>query len=154
MYVAITRARERLYISSPQRIFRFGKVQDCLPSRFVQEAKGEVLNGYHLFKERSDYLNGLGKRPTYLDDEPVSSRIKNNAATRPQPIIPKPQIAKPQQKDLSGFVAGARVKHPNYGEGNIIIVIGEGSSATATIAFPGLGVKKFILALAPLTLIK
>lgn len=154
MYVAITRAKERLYISNPQKIYRFGKVQDCLPSRFVQEAKGEVENGYKLYQERSKYLDGLGKRPSYLDDEPVSSRVKNNAATRPHPIVPKVQTAKPVQKDLSGFVAGARVKHPNYGEGNIIIVIGEGANATATIAFPGLGVKKFILALAPLTLIK
>ena len=154
MYVAITRAQERLYISYPQKIYRFGKVQDYMPSRFIQESKGEIENSYKLFQERNKYLDGIGKRPTYLDDEPVSSRIKNNAATRPQPITPKPQIAKPVQKDLSGFVAGARVKHPNYGEGNIIIVLGEGSNATATIAFPGLGVKKFILALAPLTIVK
>lgn len=154
MYVAITRAKERLYISAPQKIYRFGKVQECLPSRFFLEAKGEVNNGYKLYQERSNYLNGFGKRPSYMDDEPVSSRIHTGPATRPQPTMPKPQIAKPVQKDLSGFVAGAKVRHPNYGEGNIIIVIGEGSNATATIAFPGLGVKKFILALAPLTLIK
>ena len=36
MYVAITRAKERLYISNPQKLYRFGKVQDCLPYRFVQ----------------------------------------------------------------------------------------------------------------------
>ena len=154
MYVAITRAKERLYISNPQKLYRFGKVQDCLPSRFVQEAKGELENSYKLFQERSRYLDGLGKRPTYLDDEPASSRIKNNASTRPQPIVPKPKTAKPVAKDLTGFVAGAKVKHPNYGEGSIIIVIGEGANATATIGFHGLGVKKFILALAPLTLIK
>lgn len=154
MYVAITRARERLYISNAQRIYRFGKIQECLPSRFVQESRGEVENGYKLFKERNNYLNGLGSRPSYLDDEPISSRIKNSASTRPQPIAPKPQVARPVAKDLSEFVAGARIKHPNYGEGNIIMVLGEGANATATIAFPGLGVKKFILALAPITLVK
>lgn len=154
MYVAITRAKERLYISFPQRIFRFGKVQDCLASRFFLEAKGEFSNGYQLYQERKNYVNGLGDRPSFLDPEPQPSKVKNGFATKPRPVIPTPKVVKPVAKDLTGFVAGARVKHPNYGEGNIVIVIGEGANATATIAFPGLGIKKFILALAPLTLVK
>lgn len=154
MYVAITRAQERLYISNAQRRFRFGKVQDCLQSRFVQEAKGENDNTYKLFAERKAYLDGLGKRPSYLDDEPVSSRIMSSQATKPRPIMPQPKVVKPVAKDLTGYVGGAKVRHPNYGEGTILVVLGDGANATATVAFPGLGVKKFIIALAPLTLIK
>ena len=154
MYVAVTRAKERLYITNAQRRFRFGKVQDCLPSRFIQESKGEVEDPYKLFGQRKAYLDGLGNRPSYLDDEPASSKIKISQATQARPVIPQPKVVKPVAKDLSGFIGGAKVKHPNYGEGTILIVIGEGANATATVSFANLGVKKFILSLAPLTLVK
>ncbi len=154
MYVAVTRAKERLYITNAQRRFRFGKVQDCLPSRFIQESKGEVEDPYKLFGARKAYLDGLASRPSYFDDEPASSKIKVSQATKPRPVVPQPKVVKPVAKDLSGFIGGAKVRHPNYGIGTILIVIGEGANATATVSFENLGVKKFILALAPLTLVK
>ncbi|MBO7156043.1 MAG: ATP-binding domain-containing protein, partial [Clostridia bacterium] len=153
MYVAITRAKERLYISNAQRRFRFGRLQDCLPSRFIAEATGKSEDAYKTFGERKAYVENRGARPDYLGDEPVSTRIRESFATRPRVEV-KPQIAKPQVKDLTGFVGGAKVRHPNYGEGTILVVLGEGKNATATVAFPNLGVKKFIISLAPLTLVK
>ncbi len=155
MYVAITRAKERLYVSCAQRRYRYGKVVDSLPSRFIEEAKGATQeNAYKLYGERKAYLDGLASRPSYLDDEPVSQRMRTGAFTRPRPTVPQPKVVKPVAKDLTGFVGGARVKHPIYGEGTIMVVLGEGASATASVQFPNLGIKKFIIALAPLTLIK
>ncbi len=153
MYVAITRAKERLYISNAQRRFRFGRVQDCLPSRFIAEATGKSEDAYKTFGERRAYVENRGPRPDYLGDEPVLSKIRESFATRPRVEV-KPQIAKPQVKDLTGYVGGAKVRHPNYGEGTILVVLGEGKNATATVAFPNLGVKKFIISLAPLSLVK
>ncbi len=155
MYVAITRAKERLYISCAQRRFRFGRIVDCLPSRFLAEAKGEPQeDSYKVYAERKAYLDGLGNRPSYLDDEPSSRKINNGVSTRPKITTPQPKIVNPTPKDLTGFIGGAKVKHPTYGEGTILIVLGSGANATATVEFKGLGVKKFIIALAPLVLVK
>ena len=152
MYVAITRAQERLYITNAQRRFRFNRVEYSMPSRFIEESKGSAGDSYGAFGARARYLNGLGDRPSFMGS-PVSeaSRIRHSAATAP---APKKQAAPVPAKDLSGFVGGAKVVHPRYGEGTILVVLGSGSDTTATVAFPNLGVKKFILALAPLTLKK
>lgn len=152
MYVAITRARERLYISNAQRRFRYNRVEYLMPSRFVDEAKGKDNDSYGAFGARRNYVNGLGPRPDFLNAASSEvSKIRHSAATAP---APKKQTAPAPAKDLSGFVGGAKVVHPRYGEGTVLVVLGSGSDTTATVAFPNLGVKKFILALAPLTLKK
>ena len=152
MYVAITRAKDRLYITNAQRRFRYNRVEYLMPSRFVDESRGGGGDSYGAFSARNNYINGLGDRPDFLGGSSDVSRIRHSAATQP---APRPQQPKPQEtKDLSGFVGGAHVIHPRYGEGTILVVLGSGNDTTATVAFPKLGVKKFILALAPLTLKK
>lgn len=155
MYVAITRAKERLYISCAQKRFRFNHVMEGMPSRFIDEAKGKTREDpYAIYGERKAYTEGRGSRPAYLDDDvPDVPRIRNSAATRAHKEV-KPMAPPPVAKDLTGFIGGAKVSHPTYGEGTILVVLGSGKDATATVAFPKLGVKKFILALAPLKLVK
>ncbi len=155
MYVAITRAKERLYISCAQKRFRFNHVMESMPSRFIDEAKGKTKeNAYSLYGERKAYLEGRGGRPSFWGGEESDvSRIRTGPATRPHKEI-KPVAPAPQTKDISGFIGGAKVVHPTYGEGTILVVLGSGKDTTATVAFPKLGTKKFILALAPLKLVK
>ena len=149
MYVAVTRAKERLYISHAQKRFRFNKVQENLPSRFIGEAKGSVdtrENAYAIYNEKRAYMERRGPQPEYWNDSPKKSTYVPQVQPKVQPKI--------YNKDMSKFVGGAKVQHPVYGVGKILIVIGTGDKTNVTVAFEGLGVKKFILALAPLTLIK
>lgn len=125
MYVAVTRAKERLYITNTTQRFRFGKIESNIASRFVKEA-------------------GLGK-PVDPDDMPskkhsryipsISGYTSNTQANTPS-------------KDLSEFVAGAKIVHRTFGEGDIIEVRGD----IAKISFPKLGVKQFNLCIAPIVL--
>lgn len=145
MYVAVTRARERLYISSADKRFRFNKVQESLPSRFIAEAKGTAVSiedPYKVYAERRAYIEGRGGQPSYRSETPKPFT----------PIITPRNAPAPANKDISKFTGGAKIRHKLYGEGTIILVTGSGTDATATVAFPTLGVKKFILALAPLEL--
>lgn len=127
MYVAITRARERLYMTSATNRFRFGKVEYNRVSRFVEEA-GLIKKDPTEFKvaEQSKY-SGIAttiNRPT-----------SHGAAVRTI------------DKDISQYNVGVVVQHNRYGEGVIISRDGD----NAVIQFNKLGVKTFNLKLAPIT---
>ncbi len=142
MYVAVTRAKERLYISCAQRRFRYNREQYNMPSRFFYDAmgkEGRVEYKKDTLSERKH--RGMG----YM--------INPSSALPPKPVI---EMTKPKiyNKDTDGFISGAKVKHKRYGVGTILVVEGQGVSKNATITFSGLGIKKFRLLNAPLELIK
>ena len=130
MYVAITRAKERLYISSAGSRFRFGKVEYNAVSRFVTEADliKKDPNSFEIL-EKSKYEN-------------IASQVHVPSAS--------PNIRTDIQKDISAFVVGSVVVHSRFGEGNIMSRSGD----NAVINFPKLGNKNFNLKLAPLVLKK
>lgn len=127
MYVAITRAQERLYLTSAGNRFRFGKVEYNLVSRFVEDA-GLIKPDPTKFKpiKISDYANISKERPKVMPNS-----IRTNL-----------------QKDISAFKIGVKVEHSRYGEGVITALDG----STATIAFDKLGNKNFNLELAPINI--
>lgn len=150
MYVAVTRAKERLFISCAQRRFRFNREQDYLPSRFLYEAMGE---------ERQDELK-LSKLQRIRENIYRNIDYDNAFPSAPskQSVLPsKPIIHLPQEKiyntDTDGFESGVKVRHKRYGIGTILVVEGSGKAKTATIMFKDLGVKKFNLSCAPLELV-
>ena len=132
MYVAVTRARERLYLSNAQSRFRFGKRENCQVSRFLVE--GEVVT--KRLPAQSD------------DDAPKRSGFDFASVARMrQPAFAKPSAAVTQisSKDISQFKIGMTVEHARFGQGKIIDITGE----NAKIDFPVLGVKTFNMRLAP-----
>ncbi len=150
MYVAITRAEHRLYITNVKDRFRYNQHQYNEPSRFIAESGGQkLMTGYEAYEQRKQYTESRGAyaRPGKMYPPQKS---QNDYYTTMPVSQQKPSII---NADTSKFSAGDRVKHTTYGEGKIIIITGEGSSATATIAFDKFGIKKFRLALAPITLI-
>lgn len=126
MYVAITRAKERLYVSSADNRFKFGRVEYNPVSRFVKEA-GLINVAPTAFSNTkpSQYENICKERSGAVNN------IKANVL-----------------KDLSQFKVGSQVVHTRYGEGVICAMSGN----TATVSFPKLGNKNFNLALAPIEL--
>lgn len=125
MYVAITRAKDRLYLTSAGNRFRFGKVEYNMVSRFVEEA-------------------GLVKKDPAIFNPIKVSEYANIGRERPKPNNIKPKL----NKDISVFKVGSVVVHSRYGEGIITMLNG----STATISFAGLGNKNFNLELAPIEL--
>ena len=129
MYVAITRAQDRLYLTSAGNRYRFGKVEYNIVSRFVEEA-GLIQKDPAKFTtmKLSEYANISMERPKSMPNS-----IKSNV-----------------QKDISAFKVGSVVVHARYGEGVITEMLGD----TATIMFAKLGNKNFNLSLAPIELKK
>ena len=120
MYVAITRARERLWLTNAGRRFRFGKTESYPVSRFVKES-GLIA------ARRKEVM-------------PVVTHTVNKALRREMPVSPL------KSNNVSAFVDNMIVTHPKFGKGRIVEITGE----NAKIDFENIGVKILNLRLAPL----
>ena len=132
MYVAMTRARTRLYLSFSQTRLLHGQTRYNVVSRFVDEIPKEVL------KWLTPRL-GFGARPGRLD-------AKAWAAAEP----PARYAAKPAQAAGSPFRIGQSVVHPKFGEGVVVNAAGQGADARLMINFGRHGMKELLLAYAKL----
>ena len=164
MYVAITRAKKRLYFTRARSRFLYGERQFTSQSRFLTELseklgikppqRRETEYGYGYRYGEKD--NGFGRsskdEPYYYPDEPsaVSSAPSfSKTFSRSYP----PTAPKSGGKNLSKFLPGKRVEHKKFGIGTIIAVKNNGGNPIADIAFKGFGVKSFSIALAPMEVI-
>jgi DNA helicase-2/ATP-dependent DNA helicase PcrA len=132
MYVAMTRARTRLYLSFSQTRLLHGQTRYNVASRFLDEVPKELV------KWLTPKL-GFGARPGRLDD-------KAWAAAEP----PARYAAKPQQAGGSPFRIGQSVVHPKFGEGVVVNAAGQGADARLMINFGRHGMKELLLAYAKL----
>ena len=117
MYVAITRAKKRLYISMAQQRLLHGQTHFGIVSRFVEEIPPEVIHR----------LSPAPQRFNSFTDAP---KAKNR-------IIETYDL--PQQ--YHGFRIGQNVRHAKFGTGVIIDAVDKGESARLTINFGKEGVK-------------
>lgn len=128
MYVAITRAKERLYVSSARCRFRFNQRQNNLRSRFVQELIGNV--------------------PAKTPQTPQSEQKSTFKPAYTGAAAVKPASPAANAVDVSEYTVGRKVEHSKFGTGVIVSVSGSGNETIAGIEFENLGIKKFVVALA------
>ncbi|MDR3087152.1 MAG: exodeoxyribonuclease V subunit gamma [Azoarcus sp.] len=128
MYVAVTRARERLYLSCAQCRVLHGQTQYHLRSRFIDEVPPELLKPLSAGARSAggSWWNGPSRTP---------------AATAPSPS----SRALP-----GGLRVGQNVRHPGFGFGVIVAAEGSGSDAKAQINFGDAGLKWLLLSVAKL----
>ncbi len=153
MYVAITRARQRLYLSHSQTRMLHGQTRYNLRSRFLEELPEEALkwitpkqggfsSGAGRFGAQNTSLSGAvtgystGARG-YLGTE-VLKTMSAPAPTRTQP-------------NGHGFKVGQKLFHAKFGEGTVLMLEGSGDDARAQINFPRHGLKWLALSVAKLT---
>ncbi|MBS7348957.1 MAG: UvrD-helicase domain-containing protein [Comamonas sp.] len=147
MYVAITRARQRLYLSHAHSRMLHGRTSFNLPSRFLDELPPHCL--HHLLGtagfaklERSDYVRGGG--------------ISAGAQSFAHSLLEK-AVAAPAASAAAGSGAalrkGQQVFHAKFGEGQVLAVEGQGADARAHIHFVRHGAKWLALAIAKLTVV-
>ncbi len=126
MYVAITRARKRLYISMAQQRLLHGQTHFGIVSRFVDEIPEPVL---HRLSAQIKPFN------SFTDAPKIKTRVVEN--------YDLPQ-------DYAGFRIGQNVRHAKFGTGVIIEAVNKGESARLTINFGSNGVKELDTAFAKL----
>ena len=149
MYVGVTRAKEKLFLTHARRRRIFGQSDYTIASRFLAEAPRELLSGYY-GQSRSN--ERAVEHETYYDDtEPVvgfSSRQLSSPRSRLNPQISQREIsaARPPARPVPSvlYAAGDTVRHPKFGDGLITQVLGSGDKALYNIEFPAPTGKKLI----------
>ena len=133
MYVAITRARKRLYLSHSQTRMLHGQTRYNLKSRFLEELPESALKWITPRKQG----RGFDFAPSGAAD------LKGGTTASPSVRTPL----------LHGLRVGIKVFHGKFGEGTVNALEGNGDDARAQINFPRHGVKWLALSVAKLTLL-
>ncbi len=148
MYVAITRARKRLYLSHSQTRLLHGQTRYNLKSRFFDELPEGALKwitprqpGFGNFAPDSIAGGAYGAS--------AGSRYGSKTDTFASPPVP-PQKAAPSH----GLRAGMAVFHAKFGEGKVLAVEGSGDDARAQVSFSRHGTKWLALSVAKLTVVE
>ena len=146
MYVAITRARKRLYLSHSQTRMLHGQTRYNIKSRFFDEMPEHTLK-WLTPKMGVPSQASWGSRPSGFGQ---SDHNRAGFFTTTPPAIP--QRAAPQATGPNAWVrAGLQVFHTKFGEGAVISVEGLGEDARAQVKFNRHGVKWLALSVAKLT---
>ncbi|MDO8767747.1 MAG: 3'-5' exonuclease [Burkholderiaceae bacterium] len=148
MYVAITRARKRLYLSHSQTRMLHGQTRYNLKSRFFDELPEEALKW--LTPKHSGFGSGFNSAINSGAYQANNTLARGQFGTHLErfssPAVP-PQKAAP----VHGLRAGMQVFHNKFGEGKLLTLEGLGDDAKAQVNFPRHGVKWLALSVAKLT---
>jgi DNA helicase-2/ATP-dependent DNA helicase PcrA len=149
-YVGMTRARETLALTRAvyRRSFGSERLQASLPSRFLAEIPGELVD------TATGSLADAGEKRRYEPDPEYSysrdefeRRVRRQPPaplSRPQaPRTPRSSMARPRRGDTNPLI-GQQVRHPSYGLGTIIQVDGEDEDRKLTVSFASHGTKKLV----------
>ncbi len=147
MYVAITRARERLYFSLAQSRMLHGQTRYAMRSRFLSEIPDEHLKWLTPKQGLSD------SEPRWKSSaggfDPYARNTKSSvAAVAPRSVASGVTVGSQQ------FRVGQGVRHARFGEGTIIGLAGSGIDAQAQIQFRDVGAKTLALGVAKLDIIQ
>lgn len=153
-YVAMTRAKQRLYMTSASQRMLFGRTSSNRPSRFVGEIPEEWVNR----SGRSLYDSGDGNDWGYSQSRPTpgyrggesygGERVaRPNAVSIPRPTQPSRTVIRPTAPAavLPAFNKGDMVTHKAFGKGLVISVQKMGGDALLEIAFDNVGTKRLML---------
>ena len=161
-YVAITRAKHKLWITHANTRYRFGTLVQNEPSRFINEMPEQQLDrsyaGSGIKNMESKWSSGSAferMRKGFGADKPEESKksFYMKPANRLQTVehVPSKDFA---ASDTSGLQAGQKVEHQRFGFGEVIKVEGSAHNPVASIRFEQNGEKKIMLNYARLRIVE
>ncbi len=140
-YVAITRAKKKLYITNASMRMMFGTTSRNLPSRFVKEIPDNLADFDGYVKHYvSSFVPTRTKANVYKNS--FSSYTSNSTYANGQSSFVKNTASKPQPK--TNYSVGQVVTHKTFGKGMIISVMPMGADTMLEIAFDNVGTKKIM----------
>ncbi|WPP53363.1 ATP-dependent helicase [Catalinimonas niigatensis] len=144
-YVAITRSMKKLVLSYALSRYRFGRLKNCEPSRFLEE----IDPAYVMVNK------AMGSRSVVGDTEHARVLLKSIQRDRSRKPMPTSRSTyKPSAdfapSDTSRLEAGMKVEHPKFGFGTVKGLETEGSNRKAKVEFDEFGEKTLLLSFAKL----
>lgn len=148
-YVGITRAMERLYMTSAERRVIFGRTVAYEQSDFIDEISPE-------YKEDMDHQKRSQYRQSFnfvnMESSKNAHSLRGTSAVTLGNATTYNTKDEVDPKELTSIsaVPGAKVKHNKFGIGTIVSVSRDGSNIKLTIAFDQMGIKNLMLGVVPL----
>ncbi|HEV2844473.1 MAG TPA: 3'-5' exonuclease, partial [Thermoanaerobaculia bacterium] len=169
LYVGMTRARERLFLTCCRRRRIAGRYQDQAESPFLAELPDQLLDvsaspdlfTYERMDQRSQSVysffgGGQQGRPASSAPQPPPPRPMSQPSgySRPsappvRPSMPEPAAAAPKR----AIRRGSRVRHATLGNGVVLEMEGDGDDARLTVFFQKSGKRKLVAKFANLELV-
>jgi DNA helicase-2/ATP-dependent DNA helicase PcrA len=164
-YVALTRAEKVAYLSYAQTRYRWGKLVDAEPSRFLEEIDDQYLD-YIKPKTPERSINSFIDKSIF-DDAPKGIRfqkpiqrkkMERNLNSKKEIVLPK-KLKKVAFLDSKtnlfdgDIIVGNIVEHNRFGKGEVLALEGKGPNKKAEIKFGTVGKKKLLLQFAKLKVI-
>lgn len=158
MYVAITRAKKNLVLTSSSSRYLYGRREYSVKSRFLYEldlvadrqinSSQTSYNNYNIFNSysKNNKLNNYNKTGGNMNNL-ESNQNKSFNYTFNKNTIEKKSI------DFSKIKLGAKVNHPKFGQGEITELTPNSSNHCVKIKFEGVGEKMLSLDYAPIEFI-
>lgn len=169
-YVALTRAEHQAYLTYAQSRYRWGKLVDSEPSRFIEEITDKYLE--YLTPAESNYkYKPMINADIFGDVDKSKLRLNKPTNTAPPKWVtdnePKPDIPIRKLKPMSSnapvssgpampdtkLVIGNVVMHERFGKGKVLNLEGVGADKKAEIHFEVGGIKKLLLRFAKLDIL-
>ncbi|KAF0237382.1 MAG: DNA helicase II / ATP-dependent DNA helicase [Prolixibacteraceae bacterium] len=161
-YVALTRAKENAYFSYANQRYRWGNLDFCSPSRFLEE-----LDEQYLDQSGNSAFDNSGRNRNFFGTETTRPQFTRQITTtvfksvHQQNIYGKKLASLKETGGDSAFAAddpskiqsGMTVEHQRFGEGKVLKIEGEMPNIKATIFFHGSGQKQLLLKFAKLKII-
>lgn len=130
-YVAITRAKKKLYLTSASQRLLYGQTQRNITSRFMREIGTELI-------EKHDNAAALRSK----NDDGGFTAV--HSATLQQQLARDKMLAGSRSKADISYTAGEKVMHNTFGEGTILSVKKMSNDAMLEIAFEKVGTKRIM----------
>ncbi|TYB77307.1 AAA family ATPase [Bizionia gelidisalsuginis] len=170
-YVALTRAEKQAYLTYALSRYRWGKLIDSDPSRFIEEIDEQYVENLTPIEERR--INPMLSEDIFGDAPPNKIRFKKAVQPKLQKKSNKkepenfklsvPKKLKKVEKTAATaentnlfdgeLAVGNFVKHLRFGKGEVLKIDGKGGDIKAEIRFEVGGVKKLLLRFAKLKII-
>ncbi|MEQ8338890.1 MAG: 3'-5' exonuclease [Cyclobacteriaceae bacterium] len=145
-YVAITRAKKKLHFSYALNRYRFGRLKNCEPSRFIEEVDPAFIKVNKKFSTTAP----LSSAESYVTKNFVNN-LKKDQANRKFASAPAHQVTEDfEPSDTSSLAVGMKVEHPKFGFGEVTLIDEQGSNRKAKVNFDNTGEKTLLLAFAKL----
>jgi DNA helicase-2/ATP-dependent DNA helicase PcrA len=169
-YVALTRAEHQAYLTYAQSRYRWGKLVDSEPSRFIEEIDGQYLEYLTPTENNYRYKPSIDV-DIFGDVDKSKLRLSKPVAGTPPKYVsdnaPKPNLNIRKLKPVSGqapssgsanlfdskLTVGNVVMHERFGKGQVLNLEGVGADKKAEIKFEVGGIKKLLLRFAKLDVI-
>ncbi|MGX7109198.1 UvrD-helicase domain-containing protein [Facklamia miroungae] len=144
-YVGMTRAEKMLYLTAASNRLLYGRYQQNLVSRFVDEVEPELI-------ERIGLAGRVNKFTSKHSAKHQANKVKLRPSSAP---VQKKRAGLAGQnttsQDLIKWQVGDKVDHKAWGQGTIVKVETSNNDQILKVAFPEQGIKQLMAAFAPIT---